>query len=125
MDAKNNEYTRLTVDEFNSYVNMLNGQEEDYNLAIQNIKNTNLHITLIKLLGKNIKGRKKQRFLKGFEIINKDCMTFEYLYNEIKVKQDPDMRIIFENTFSKILFEGISGLNKITFIESININIKW
>ena len=125
MDAKNNEYTRLTVDEFNSYVNMLNSQEEDYNLAIQNIKNTNLHITLIKLLGKNIKGSKKQRFLRGFEITNKDCMTFEYLYNEIKVQQDLDMRIIFEKTFSKILFEGISGLNKITFIESININIKW
>ena len=125
MDAKNNEYTRLTVDEFNAYVNMLNGHDDDYNIAIESIKNTNVCLTLVKLLGKSIRNTRRLQFLKNFGVTNKEFMTFACLYKEVKAYNDDAMKTIFENSVSNIMLEGMSELNKISFIESLNIKIKW
>lgn len=125
MDAKNNEYTRLTVDEFNAYVNMLNGHDDDYNIAIETIKNTNVCLTLVKLLGKSIRNTRRLQFLKNFGVTNKEFMTFARLYKEVKAYNDDAMKTIFENSISNIMLEGMSELNKISFIESLNIKIKW
>lgn len=125
MDAKNNEYTRLTVDEFNAYVNMLNGHNDDYNIAIESIKNTNVCLTLVKLLGKSIRNTRRLQFLKNFGVTNKEFMTFARLYEEVKDYDDDAMKTIFENSISNIMLEGMSELNKISFIESLNIKIKW
>ncbi len=124
MDAKNNEYSGLTLEEFNNLVDMLNAQNQDFKLGIETIKNSNLYPFLIGLLARKIKLVRRASFLNYFGF-NKKQLNFNYLYKEVSNCPDPEARIIFQNTLETIYKSYLLDLTKCFFITSVNLEIKW
>ena len=124
MDAKNNEYSGLTLEEFNNLVDMLNAQNQDFKLGIETIKNSNLYPFLIGLLSRKIKLVRRVPFLNYFGF-NKKQLDFNYLHKEVSNCPDPEAKIIFQNTLNDVYKSALVDLNKCSFITSVNVEIKW
>lgn len=76
---------QITVEELKEIERMINAGDEDFNIAISNIKNINLKSVYIKLISKNIDITKRRIFLNScFEKYNIHDCTFRNIYQEIK-----------------------------------------
>jgi hypothetical protein len=73
----------INLDQLNQLQKMLEGGDDDYEIAISNIINLNLNQVYIKLISKNIKPQRRGRFLNAFQI--KGDMTFNGIYNDISI----------------------------------------
>lgn len=108
---------------------MLNGGDEDYEVAISNIKNLDLHLLYIKLLSKNINYGKRREFLNYFEMdsVNLAELSFDNLYKEISLNveliQDEILKEHFHYSIKKLVTQSLDALS-LPLLDT-SIKIKW
>ena len=137
MDAKNIEDKRLNLDEFTSLTSMMNGTPDDFNVAVENIRNI-LNITdieklsedkviLLKLFLKHVPSNKRYEFstmvnLKWSYNNNNTSLTeiHESIFN---LKNEHTLQKIFAFTVESFLAEG--HRQAFPFLKDVKTKIKW
>ena len=73
---------KISITELLELERMLNAGNEDYEVAVNNIKNLNFNVIYIMLLSKNLNSDKRREFLNYFEIdsVNLAELSFNNLY---------------------------------------------
>lgn len=120
---------KISITELLELERMLNGGDEDYEVAISNIKNLDLHLLYIKLLSKNINYGKRREFLNYFEIdsVNLAELSFDNLYKEISLNveliQDEILKEHFHYSIKKLVIQSLDALS-LPLLDA-SIKIKW
>lgn len=120
---------KISITELLELERMLNGGDEDYEVAISNIKNLDLHLLYIKLLSKNINYGKRREFLNYFEIdsVNLAELSFDNLYKEISLNveliQDEILKEYFYHSIKKLVTQSLDTLS--LPLLDVSIKIKW
>ena len=119
--------TKLELTELLELERMLNGGEEDFNIALSNIVNLNLPVVYVKLLSKGIRTHRRHDFLKHFQFNRLMILSFDCIYDEIKSNPDLINDEILKEYFFKCVGSLVSGsIDSLGLpIESVNVKIKW
>jgi len=116
----------ISTNEFFSLVDMINSSNEDFEVAMENIKNLKLNNLYIKLLYKAINLSKRSEFVTAIEPLEykikevPENFTLIALYDEIKNSNVYEYKDIFENIIGKTLL----NMTTMTFIKDIKVNIR-
>jgi hypothetical protein len=142
MDAKNSKDSGLiSEDNYYSLKNMLNGTDEDFEVATSNLQNLYNTISeeekadfacLLLLLYKDLRFNKRYHYtesfkdhpiLKGLRFGSED-ITWKAIYNKLTVtKVSPLIKKIFHDSIQKDIANEYT--KHFTFIKDVNIELKW
>ena len=142
MDAKNLKDSGLITEEnYYSLKNMLNGTEEDFQVAISNLQN--LYNTIIEeekvdfaclllLLYKDLSFNKRYNYTESFKEhpvlkglrFNAEDITWKGIYNKITVT---NVSPLIKKSFHEAIQKDIANeyIKHFTFIKDVNIELKW
>ena len=121
--------TVITIDELKELEKMLNAGDEDYNIAVSNIKNLDLDLIYIKLLSKGLYSYKRSEYLNKFGISthNLNSLSFDSLYEEIKLNpdlvSDDNLKEYYHHCVKKLVIGSLDCLS--LPLTEISIKIKW
>lgn len=116
----------INTNEFFSLVNMINSGNEDFEVAIENIKNLKLNDLYIKLLYKAVNLSRRSEFATAIESLEykikevPENFTLNALYDEIKNNDTYEYQDIFENIIGKLLL----NITTMTFVKDIKVTIR-
>ena len=103
----------INIDQLNQLQKMLEGGDDDFEIAISNITNINLNQVYIKLISKNIRPHKRGRFLNALKI-NGD-MTFNGIYNDISADntliESEVLKKYYTNTIEVFITNAVNALD--------------
>ena len=131
MDAEITENTGLTITEFNNTVKMLKSVEEDFNVGYAAAKNLKLEPVIYKLMAKELSLDKRRRFctlLKEDNIIDiypYKKLTFKDLHKEVLASKNDILKVIFQGMVNKSIQDSYLDFEENSYIEYINVKIKW
>jgi hypothetical protein len=120
---------KISITELLELERMLNAGNEDYEVAVNNIKNLNFNVIYIMLLSKNLNSDKRREFLNYFEIdsVNLAELSFNNLYKEISLNveliQDEILKEYFYHSIKKLVTQSLDALS--LPILDASIKIKW
>lgn len=137
MDAKNLEDKRLNLDEFTSLVSMINGTPDDFNVAVENIRNIlNItddkklsvqHTILLKLILKHVPSSRRYEFSNMVNLkwsyTNNDTTLTEIHESIFELKNEETLQKIFAFTVNSFLAEG--HRQAFPFLKDVETKIKW
>lgn len=121
--------TTISITETLELERMLNAGAEDYEIAVSNIKNLDLHPVYVMLLSKNLNSYKRRDFLNSFGIdsINLAALSFDNLYDKVKVNpeliQDEVLKEYFYHSIKKLVTQSLDALS--LPLLDVSIKIKW
>tara|TARA_R100000315_G_C5204488_1_gene120689 strand:+ start:354 stop:716 length:363 start_codon:yes stop_codon:yes gene_type:complete len=118
---------KMNIKELDNTLQMLKSTEEDFNIAVSNIKNLDLDPVYILLLGKELVTTQRENYIKEFPHINwpqADEFTYKALYNMLREK-DKNAQDVFTHFLTKTLSENVLKINSFEFIENFKIKVKW
>ena len=117
----------MNLEQFSNTLQTLKGSIEDYEIAVSNIRNLKPDPIYILLLGKELVGDTRSKFIKEFPDINwaagKD-FTYKALYAECK-RRGLEVKEIFTYLISTNIKETILSTDTFTFVDDVKIEIKW
>lgn len=127
--------TDITVQDFINIAELLEASNEDFELALENIKNLNFDLGSLLLFMKPLNLNRRMRFydvfiedLKNYfsskHSIGED-LTLEKIHNMIFNSNNELSKEVFEKTVTKIILNSYSTANMFDFIKEIDIKIKW
>ena len=140
--------TQLSVSDFMNLKRMLNSTTEDYSIAIENIKNLELEGIYILLLAKASGVSVRNEMLEQFKDIfiadpyasfvktisrywggdmQVHDLSYENIYRCISnnFSNDVSLRLVFELQFTNELKSDILTAINYSFLDDINIKVKW
>jgi len=121
----------ISVDEFNTIIHMINSNDEDHDIAIENIINLKLSLTFIKLIAKKLNNITRHQFISN--LAHKDVVKssfsqskfdFDSLYNDIMDNNANECKDIFEYLIGNHILDSYKNALKYNFIKTINVNVK-
>jgi len=116
----------ISTNEFFSLVDMINSGDEDFEVAIENIKNLKLNDLYIRLLYKAINLSRRSEFVTAIESLEykikevPENFTLNALHDEIKNNDTYEYQDIFENIIGKLLL----NMTTMTFVKDIKVTIR-
>jgi len=117
----------MNLEQFTNTLQTLKGTEEDYEIAISNLRNLNVDSIYILLLGKELVSSRRAEFMKAFPSVEwatgKD-FTYKALYNECK-RRKLDVQEIFTYLISTNIKDTILSTDTFGFVDDVKIKIKW
>jgi len=127
--------TDITVQDFINIAELLEASNEDFELALENIKNLNFDLGSLLLFMKPLDLNRRMRFYDAFNedlknyfsskhSIGED-LTLEKIHNMIFNSHNELSKEVFEKTVTKIILNSYSTANMFDFIKEINIKVKW
>lgn len=120
---------KISITELLELERMLNAGNEDYEVAVNNIKNLNFNIIYIMLLSKNLNSDKRRDFLNYFKIdsVNLAELSFNNLYKKISLNveliQDEILKEYFYHSIKKLVTQSLDTLS--LPLLDVSIKIKW
>ena len=106
----------MNLEQFTNTLQTLKGTEEDYEIAISNLRNLNVDSIYILLLGKELVSSRRAEFMKAF--------PYKALYNECK-RRKLDVQEIFTYLISTNIKDTILSTDTFGFVDDVKIKIKW
>jgi hypothetical protein len=125
----------ITLEEFKNLLKMLNASQDDFDLAVETIRNMDLHVEFLVLIAKCMSLDKRVQFTKDFK--NKEDILFEtgirlrlmdYYRRVRECKNLPEnFKECFEHYVTKYVFPLWVPTNTINkgFIEDLSIKFNW
>tara|TARA_R110000824_G_scaffold311729_3_gene498865 strand:+ start:1050 stop:1412 length:363 start_codon:yes stop_codon:yes gene_type:complete len=117
----------LTFELYLANKKLLAGSEEDMEVGISNIMNTNITDTGIIVLGKSLNGLKRISFFQKTKQLQEKCKPWSDLFKDIKKKgmgiTEIDRKII-EYEIAELYLNTIND-GKEKFIKNIKLELAW
>ena len=118
---------KMNIKELDNTLQMLKGSDEDFQIAVSNIRNLKLDNVYILLLGKELVREERTRFIKEFAELDwpkSGEFTYKDLYNMVK-DNDNNAQEVFTHFLTKTIHESILKINSFDFIDNFKIEVKW
>jgi hypothetical protein len=125
----------ITLEEFKNLLKMLNASQDDFDLAVETIRNMDLHVEFPVLIAKCMSLDKRVEFIKNFKdredisFKNGISLRLTIYYQRIKECKDlpENFKECFEHYVTKYVFPLWLPTNTISksFIEDLDVKFNW
>jgi hypothetical protein len=125
----------ITLQEFKNLLKMLNASQDDFDLAIETIRNMDLHVEFLVLIAKCMSLDKRVQFTKDFkdkeDILFKTGIRLRLMDYYHRVRESKDLpenfKECFEHYVTKYVFPlwAPTSIRGNSFLEDVNIKFNW
>ena len=117
----------METQDFINTLNQLKATDDDFEIAVSNLKNLKVDDIYIIMLGKELIFDKRKEFIKEFPTVTwpeGNNFTYRVIHSYIKERND-STKDIFTYMVSKSISDGIVDIEQFNFVESIKVNLRW